>query len=394
MPVSFISTLFILSFFLEGELIFPPNEFHNHGSTIIETETGDLLAAWFHGSGERWADDVVIQGARKRKGASEWSAPFLMADTPDLPDCNPVLFLDSRGVLWLFWITVQDNQWGSSLLKYRTSTNYAGEGAPKWEWQDVIHVRPMELEERFLEVIETGVATYGDIISNFIPDMKEKIEDITARAKDKLHRRLGWMTRTPPTVRSDGSIMLGLYSDVFNCSLAAFTNDAGERWSFSTPIMDPDVAMLGNIQPCFAQRKNGEIIAFMRDNGIPKQVRWSMSQDNGLTWGPVLITGIPNPGSSVDVQVLRSGKWALVCNDTMLGRHQLSVYLSDDEGLTWERSRIIEEAAFGEGSFSYPTVIQSRDDAIHVTYSYKRKEISGSAIKHVRFTEEWIIGKD
>ena len=393
----FLSVLFYtisVSTLFEGELIFPPNEFHNHGSTIVETQEGDLIAAWFHGQGERQSDDVVIQGARKRKGASTWSEPFLMADTPGLPDCNPTLFMDPRGVLWLFWIAVQDNMWGGSLLKYRTSKDYAGDGPPKWEWQDVIHARPVELEERFLKVIDDGVELYGDLIESVAPDMLKEVEGVREAAKNKLHRRLGWMTRVPPIMLADGRMMLGLYSDVFNCSLAAFTSDWGENWTFSTPIMDPDVTMLGNIQPAFAQRKDGKILAFMRDNGLPKQVRFASSEDGGYTWSPILVTGISNPGSSVDVEVLQSGNWVMICNDTIIGRHLLSAYLSDDEGETWNWSRPIEEAAFEEGSFSYPTVIQSADDTLHVTFSYKRKDSNGSSIKHVRFSEDWIKGEE
>ncbi len=380
----------MLSATMEGAFIFPPNELHNHSSSIVETADGDLIAVWFHGTGERWADDVLVQGARKRAGTTTWSEPFIMANTPDIPDCNPVLFIDSEEVLWLIWIAVQDNQWGGSVLKYRTSTDYAGDGPPTWDWQDVIHVRPLELEERFLQVIDDGIEAYGEILSGLVPDVKERVKDLRVRTETKLHRRLGWMPRCQPIMLADGQMMLGLYSDVFNCSLAAFTNDGGETWRFSTPILDPDVMMLGNIQPSLAQRENGEIVAFMRDNGLPKQVRFSVSQDNGMTWGPVLITGIPNSGSSVDVQVLRSGAWALVCNDTMFGRHRLAVHLSDDEGRTWGQSHVIEQAEENKGSFSYPTIIQTQDDALHVTYSYRREEIEGSTIKHVRLTEEWI----
>ncbi|MDZ4859339.1 MAG: hypothetical protein SGI88_10170 [Candidatus Hydrogenedentes bacterium] len=61
---------------LESELIFTPEPLHNHGSSIVETPQGDLLACWFHGTGERNSDDVQVLGARKRKGEIAWSAPF------------------------------------------------------------------------------------------------------------------------------------------------------------------------------------------------------------------------------------------------------------------------------------------------------------------------------
>jgi len=345
--------------FHEAELIFPPNAKHNHGSSVVETPAGDLLACWFHGSGERTADDVVIQGARKRKGETEWSPPFLMADSQDLPDCNPVLFADPRGTLWLFWIAVQNNMWGGSLLKFRTSANYADDGPPVWDWQDVIHCRPRSLE------------------GTFVGGMKAK--------EDKLLRRLGWMTRLHPIMLSEKRMMLGLYSDVFNCSLAAFTNDWGQTWEFSDPING-----YGNIQPSFVRKTDGTLVAMMRDNGLPKQIRIATSTDGGMAWSKVESMDIPNPGSSLECIVLDSGRWVLVCNDTKKGRHKLTAYLSDDEGATWKWKRRLEDFDEGEGSGSYPSLIQAVDGSIHCTYSFKQKTVPGSTIKHARFNEAWI----
>lgn len=343
----------------ESAPIFPPNDKHNHGSSLVETAPGDLLACWFHGSGERTADDVIIQGARKRNGATAWRAPFLMADSQDLPDCNPVLFIDPRGTLWLFWIAVQNNQWGGSLLKYRTSTDYAGAGPPVWGWQDVIHCRPRSME------------------GTFIGGMEAK--------EDKLLRRLGWMTRLHPIMLSETRMMLGLYSDVFNCSLAAFTEDWGQTWAFSDPING-----YGNIQPSFVRKADGTIVAMMRDNGLPKQIRRATSSDGGITWSKVETMDIPNPGSSLECIALDSGRWVLVCNDAKKGRHWLTAYLSDDEGASWKWRRRLEDFEPGQGSASYPSVIQAADGAIHCTYSFTRKGVAGSTIKHARFNEAWI----
>lgn len=379
--------------FLNDGLIFPPNDKHNHGSSIVESANGDLIACWFHGSGERNSDDVLIQGARKRKGEAAWSEPFVMADTPDLPDCNPVLFIDPRGVLWLFWITVQDNQWGGSLLKYRTSKDYAGDGPPVWDWQDVIHARPMELEERFTAVLDDAETALAPLIEA-TPGIKEMIATGRRAAANKLSCRLGWMTRVHPVMTSENRMMLGLYSDVFNCSLAAFTEDWGETWSFSYPILDPEAKYLANIQPSFAIRKSGEIVAFMRDNGIPKYVRTATSNDGGVTWSRLGMLSVRNPGTSVETIVLQSGRWVMICNDTLDGRHVISAYLSEDEGETWPHSRAFERYEKGGGSFSYPSVIQAQDGTIHATYSYSGAGIKGSSIKHVAFNEDWVLAGD
>ena len=86
--------------FHEAELIFPLEAWHNHASTVVETPAGDLLVCWFHGSGERTADDVKIEGARLRRGSRAWSERFLMADTPGYPDTNCTMFIDPEGPLW------------------------------------------------------------------------------------------------------------------------------------------------------------------------------------------------------------------------------------------------------------------------------------------------------
>ncbi len=374
----------------EAEFIFPPNPKHNHGSSIVQAANGDLIACWFHGSGERKEDDVMVQGSRRRPGG-EWCEPFVMADTPNLPDCNPVLFMDPRGTLWLFWITVQDNEWGGSLLKYRTSDDYLNDGPPNWKWQDVIHTRPKGLEERFIKLVDEGMELIGPILEA-APEIKKELEDAKAKAQTKLYQRIGWMTRIHPIMATDKRMLLGLYSDVFNCSLAAYTEDWGANWTCGEPILDTELRNISNIQPAFVARRDGGIAAYMRDNGLPKRVRVSVSPDKGETWGPVETLDIRNPGSSVDAISLKSGRWILVCNDTDDGRHRLTVYLSEDEGASWSMRRCLEnEPGKDDGNFSYPSVIQDQDGFIHVTYSHTKKDVKGSTIKHARFNEAWIL---
>src|SRR6185436_17869251 len=115
---------------------------HNHASCIVECPNGDLLVCWFHGSGERTADDVKIEGARKRKGAKKWSPRFTMADTPDYPDTNCAMFIDPQGRLWLLWPTILANRWETALMKYRVSSDYRHDGPPRWDVNEVLHITP------------------------------------------------------------------------------------------------------------------------------------------------------------------------------------------------------------------------------------------------------------
>jgi predicted neuraminidase len=364
----------------EGELIFPLQDQHAHGSSIVELPNGDLLSCWFQGSGERKANDVAIKGARLKKGELKWSEVFILADTPGQPDCNPVLFLNKQKKLYLVWVVVQSNEWETSLLKYRTSIEYENEGVPKWNWQDIILLKPdkkfaEEIKKKFKENEgpEMAWAAYAP--------MYEKM--IIEEAKDPKKRETGWMTRIQPFIQDDGKILLPLYSDGFNISIVAISDDNGDSWYGSLPIVGK-----GNIQPSFFQKRDETIVAYMRDSGDePGRIMIAESYDNGESWSFAQDSEIPNPGASIAGIKLMSGKWLLVYNDVDDGRYRLAAALSEDEGSTWKWNKHLENSK-GE-SFHYPSVIQSFDGKIHLTYSYFLKGEKKS-IKHVTFDEEWI----
>jgi predicted neuraminidase len=366
---------------IQDNPIFPLQGKHVHSSSIVECPNGDMLACWFHGSGERTADDVVIQGARLKKGRKKWSPVFLMADTPDFPDCNPVLFIDQKERLWLFWIAVRANGWEHSILKYRMSIDYQQIRAPKWDWQDIILLKPGDsfvetIEAAFKELIteEPMWAEYAPLYSNMIIEA----------ARDKAKRQAGWMTRTHPTVLPSGRILLPLYSDGYNVCLVAISDDNGQHWRASKPIVG-----LGPIQPSIVRKKNGTLVAYMRDSGnAPYRVLISTSTDNGESWSPAIDTNIPNPGSSLEAIALQDGCWVMVYNDTEDGRYSLAAALSDDEGKTWKWKRHIGRSDNREKSFAYPSLIQADDELLHLTYSYR--EQWHATIRHCIFRADWI----
>jgi len=409
--------------------IFPSQEEHAHGSTIVELPNGDMLAAWFQGHGERWADDVRILGARLLKGENKWSEPFVMADVPGFPDVNPALFIDPQGTLWLVWYTVIANQWDTSLPKYRLSRNYMQKsGPPQWEWQDVIHFKPGESAERGIQPNDKFVKSVADQVDDYKKYLKslgldnkqlarwdQYAERILAKARgqDMLRRgrlvaedgskkeavlgypyfrRMGWQTKNKAVFVGD-RIIIPFYSDGFGFSIMAITDDYGSTWKFSNPLVGA-----GNIQPTMAFKKDGAIVAYMRDNGPPpKRHQVSESRDNGLTWGPVRDSEVVNEGSGSDIVTLTNGHWVLAYNDTEDGRWTLAVALSEDEGKTWKYlrhiARDLNEEVNKRDKFAYPSIIQGRDGMIHVVYSwhkYNTLPFDDDAIRYIRFNEEWI----
>ncbi|MCF0053154.1 exo-alpha-sialidase [Dyadobacter sp. LJ53] len=354
-------------------LIFPQQEKHVHGSSLVSLPNGDFLVAWFQGSGERTADDVRIMGARLKKGAKNWSQPFLMADTPHLPDCNPVLFLNAQGKLFLVWIAVQANLWEQSILRTKTAIDYNGDGAPNWTWQDNILLKPddkfaSEIEKKFKNLPENHAGWAG-----YAPRYDSMIMEA---AKDPVKRSIGWMTRIKPLIMENGRIILPLYSDGYNLSMTAISEDHGATWRPGLPIVGR-----GPIQPALGIKQNGNLIAFMRDSGDPPtRVHYSESADKGESWTATQKTDIPNT-ASVEFLVLNDGKWAFLGNDVDDGRYELSLRISADEGKTWKRGWI-EYDKSKKGGYSYPSLIQTPDGLLHMTYSH-HPEKGKKSIKYV-----------
>ena len=157
------AALFLLGGEPASRLLYPPDKLHSHSACVTECPSGDLIACWYRGSGERRADDVRIMGARLRKGAAAWSKPYLMADTPGYPDCNPVAYVDSKKQLWLFWPTIIDHRWEGAILKAKRATKYDADGPPAWDHSEVVHLDPKDLapqlEKAFATIADSNVTT-------------------------------------------------------------------------------------------------------------------------------------------------------------------------------------------------------------------------------------------
>jgi predicted neuraminidase len=359
---------------LESTLIFPGQGKHVHGNSHVLLPNGDYLAVWFYGSGERTADDVKLMGARLKKGEKKWSEPFLMADTPNIPDCNPVLFLNQQNKLFLVWIAVQANQWEQSILRVRTSNNYQNAGAPVWEWQDNILLKP---NDQFAKEVASKLKQLPEHHIGWAGYAPKYDQLITKASEDAVKRSFGWMTRIKPLVLENNKIILPLYSDGYNFSMMAISDDQGESWHPSLPLVGR-----GPIQPALVQIKSGKILAYCRDSGDnPPRVHISESTDQGESWTASTKSDIPNT-ASVELLLLQDGRLAFVGNDIEDGRYQLSLFLSNDEGKSWKWKTFIEKVEPNKGSFSYPSLSQSKDGLLHLSYS-SHMEKDQKSIKYV-----------
>lgn len=366
----------------EAELIFPPQERHNHAPGVAVTSAGDLFVSWYRGSGERTADDVAVYAAWRKKDEAAWGEPFVLADTPGFPDCNTALFIDDRQRLWLFYPTVLANSWESCLTNFKVASRYAPPASPAWDREGLILLKPEGLGEPAQKDLDAAAALLRPALSD---KQRQELDEMRRRLGDKLYQRLGWQPRCKPTQLPDGRLVLPLYSDTFSASIMALSDDGGTTWRASKPLLG-----WGNIQPAVLRRNDGTLVAYMRENGITGRVRVAESGDGGETWGAIGINDHPNPGSGLDGLRLADGSWLLVYNDTPHGRGRLAVSISRDEGRTWPTTRHLEDAP--EGQYHYPAVTQATDGRVHVVYSHYTA--AGQSIKHAAFDPAWVEAGD
>ncbi len=100
--------------------------------------------------------------------------------------------------------------------------------------------------------------------------------------------------------------------------------------------------------------------------------------------------------------VLRNGLIVLAFNPNNIAepRDPLAIAISEDNGETWPYGRYLEyhlndasevppipncTNSKGTERYAYPQVLQTKDNFIHVAYTWQRR-----AIKYNRITEQWI----
>lgn len=379
----------------EAESVFDPGSGehgHVHASCIVECPNGDLRVCWYENGTplpepafnrqKDKSDDVRIGGGRKPKGSTYWEPTFVMADSFGVSDNNPCMVVDKSGRLWLFRATllaVPETAWGSALLRYQISSDYEKPGRPTWSKEDVLIPHPQGLDE-VMEKAFAARAVQAEEGQGQNPGragaMRERIKE---RLKQPFATRLGWMPRSHPLIRSDGTLVLPLSNENFNVAAMAMTNDGGETWTLSKMVPEA-----GLTQPTLVEFPDGKIAAFFRNGDRRHRIKRSDSLDGGITWSETTLTSLPHPGAGIEALRLKNGHLLMAYNDTESApRDRLAVSISTDDGQTWGSTRHLDNVPGAR--FDYPSIIQAQDGTLHVTYSDNLK-----TIKHVHFNEEWI----
>ncbi|MDO5090265.1 MAG: exo-alpha-sialidase [Cardiobacteriaceae bacterium] len=349
----------------------------NHASNLLELPDGTLLCAWFGGTQEGIAD-ISIYLARLEKGADCWGEPEKLSDDSTHSEQNPVLFLAPDNTLWLLWTAQISGNQDTAIVRCRQSQDQG--------------------------------KTWGDVRT--------------------LLEQPGTFIRQPPVIASNGDWLLPVFYCVAapgekwvgnnDYSAVKISVDQGKSWRDSV-VPDSIGCVHMNIVPL----ADGRLVAFYRSRWADNIYR-SISLDNGQSWSKPQALELPNNNSSIQVASLAGGRLALVYNHASAanaGERRTSLYdeiedgddgkvvvnttshgktafwgaprapmtlaLSDDGGESWQIVCHLDE---GDGycmtnnsldkrnrEFSYPSIIQGHDGALHISYTYFRQ-----AIKYVR----------
>jgi predicted neuraminidase len=368
----------------------------NHASNVMPLANGDLLCVWFSGTQEGIAD-ISIYMSRLKKGESEWGAAVKLSEDPTRSEQNPILFPAPNGDLWLIYTAQKSGNQDTAIVRYRVSSDNGYTWGP----------------------IETLFDKPGTFVRQpiVVLDNSEWIIPI-------------FYCYTPKGKKWTGD---------YDVSAVKISSDNGKTWTeYEVPNS------VGCVHMNVEKLHDGTLLALYRSRWADN-IYMSQSKDNGRTWTEPVPTQLPNNNSSIQFTVLNNGHLALVFNDINAEkaterraslydeiedeedttecetceeessftpeedeagrktafwgtpRAPLAIAISEDGGKTWPYKRNIE---IGDGycmsnnskekvnrEFSYPSVKQTPDEKIHVTFTYFRQYI-----KYVCISEDWIKG--
>ena len=140
------------------------------------------------------------------------------------------------------------------------------------------------------------------------------------------------------------------------------SHDNGKTLVFRGAADEPETTFDENT---LAQRRDGSLIMTMRARN---QISFSVSQDAGRTWSiPKKL--MDHPSSRSYLAALPSGNLLLVTNDDAQKRCKMTAFLSEDDGLTWEKKLLLDERE----ETSYPAGCVCPDGMIYVAYDFNRR---------------------
>jgi hypothetical protein len=324
----------------------------DYGMTIgIErTPGGRLWACWVAG-GDSPAAFFVL--ATSDDNGEHWSDPRLVVDSHDesLPRPRSILvgnlWTDPRGRLWLIFDQSMDMFDGRAGV-WATICENPDAAEPKWSeprriWHGVTLNKPT--------VLSTGE----------------------------------WMLPISLDQRGGFGPFKGCFAelDPLRGANVFVSTDEGATWERRGKAVFPNPDWHEHM---IVERNDGSLWMLARTS---KGIMESESRDGGRTWSTPVDSAIKHPNARFHIRRVASGKLLLVKHgdqiDAHAGRVQLSAWLSDDDGRSWQGGLVLDDRK----GISYPDGFQAPDGTLYI--SYDRNRSTDGEILLARFTEDDIL---
>ncbi|VBB07680.1 sialidases [Lucifera butyrica] len=374
------------------EAYLPSNCLQNHASNIMPLANGDLLCVWFAGTQEGMSD-ISIYMSRLNYGELKWSEAVKLSDDPTRSEQNPVLFPVPDGTLWLLYTAQKSGNQDTAFVRRRISKD----NGYTWGPVETLFDTPGTFIRQPVVILNSGEWLVPIFRCHVTPGKKWVGDHDTSAVKISADKGKSWIEY--PVPNSTGCVHMNIEKLADGTLLALFRS----RWA---------------------------------DN-----IYMSRSTDNGRTWTDPYPTELPNNNSSIQFTRLNNGHLAMVFNNvnaTKCTQRRQSLYdeiededkskpinlksaieesnsnqkaafwgaprapmtiaISEDNGKNWLYIRDLE---VGDGycmtnnskeklnrEYSYPSIKQTRDGKIHITFTYYRQ-----AIKYVCIEESWVKEK-
>jgi predicted neuraminidase len=372
-----------------SDAFLPAPAVQNHAANLTFLPDGSLGCVWFAGSQEG-VPDISVWFSRLESGSDTWTAPVRLSDDPGRSEQNPLLFPAPDGTIWLLYTAQRAGNQDTAEVRVRLSAD----GGTTWSAPRVLFPAG-ELGGVFIRqpivVLESG----------------------------------RWLLPIFRCVTTPGVKWAGDH----DTSSVMISDDDGATWR-ERPVPESTGCVHMNIHPA-----DGVLVALFRSRWADFVYR-SESRDGGETWSAPAPTVLPNNNSSIQFIPITDGTLALVYNQSSASdatERRLSLYdeiddtglaesapepppehgpgaafwgaprapmtlaLSADGGRSWPYRRDLE---VGDGycltnnsrdglnrEFSYPSIQQGPDGALHIAFTYFRQ-----AIKYVRVEPDWVRG--
>ena len=361
-----------------------------HAANLMVLPDGTLACVWFGGSMEG-KSDISVYMSRFDADTWQWTPAVQLSNDPDRSEQNPILFPVPDGALWLLHTAQFSGNQDTSIVRRRVSLDNGQTWGPTETLPDApagtfvrqpIHVTP---DGAWLLPIFNCRTQPGEKWDGSLDDsaVLRSTDQGASWQRSEVPESLGCvhMSIVPA---ADGSALLGFFRSRWADNIyATRSDDGGLTWQAPKPTVLPNnnssiqalrladgrLAMIFNASSALdATERRESLYDELEDEGAP-------AQDDA-------------PAATATTTAARRAFWGAP-------RAPMTLALSEDDGQTWPWQRNLEvgdgycmsnDSARGiNREYSYPSIRQTADGALHAAYTVFRQHI-----RHVRVMPEWI----